>query len=220
MRRGNEDQREARDPRQAIREMWRAEFTGGALEEAERLAETFALAWGKGEASEEDRLRAAMRDLAYARSYALHIENQETEAGLRRGECFYIVVAERIATELGRLLPAGPAAAPWREGGLREVFLPELLSPYRQSLASALELLHERSIEEASSIRRKAVAAERRAGGRPSVIGGMLQALGGELGFLSEYLRSLLLAEAARLSMTVEGLSAAAIQGAKERSHA
>lgn len=206
----------AADARQAIREMWRVEFTRAPLEHAERLAETFALAWGEEEVAPEEKLRAAVRDLAYARSYALHIESGETGNSLRRGECFYIVAAGRIATELGALLPKERIRpGRWREVGLREVFLPELAAPYRKTLERAVELLHDRSIEEASAVRRGVAAVHRDE--RPSVIGGMLEALGGELRVLSEYLKSLFLPEAARLSIEIERLAVSAIRGAKER---
>lgn len=214
------ERKEARagaDHRQAIREMWRVDFSRGALEDAERLAESFAGAWGAGETSPDERLQAAIRDLSYARSYARWIENQEMESDLRRSECFFILVAGRIATELRSLLPEERLpCGPWREDGLREVFLPTLGADDRSTLSRAIELFHDRSLERRVSESRRA----RRAGeelSRPSFIGRSLEALGLELRFLSEYLRSLLQPDAARLSIEVERLATSAMRGAKER---
>lgn len=206
---------------EAIREMWRAEFTAAPLEHARRMIEAFAGS-GAEQAPEDRQLEATLRDLAYARDYASHLEAYEAANSLRRGDCYFLVIAGRIANELGALLvSAGLAvdrAHPWKENGLRESFLPALPAESRQTLAHLLDLLHNESIEERSS--RRAGRPLAAVDGSPSPLAAMLGSLGAELSFLSVRLKDLFLPAAAKLSSSVERLAIAATGGAKEGQHA
>lgn len=206
---------------EAIREMWRAEFAPAPLGHARRTIGAFA--GSEAEQAPEDRqLEATLRDLAYARDYAAHLEAYETANCLRRGDCYFLVIAGRIATELGALLVSAglvvDRAHPWKEAGLRESFLPALLPESRETLNHVLDLLHNESIEERS--RRRAGRMVAAAGEAQSPLATMLQSLGAELSFLSVRLKDLFLPEAAKLSSGVERLAIAATEGAKEGQHA
>lgn len=212
----------AADARQAIREMWLGEFTSAPLRHARRTVGAFAKSEAE-QAPEDRQLEATLRDLAYARDYAFHLEEYETANCLRRGDCYYVVIAGRIAAELGVLLASAGLAVdrahPWKEAGLRESFLPALPPESREALNHVLDLLHNESIEKRSSRRRVArtVAA---VGEAQSPLATMLHSLGAELAFLSVRLKDLFLPEAAQLSSGVERLAIAATQGAKEGRHA
>lgn len=206
---------------EAIREMWRAEFAPAPLGHARRTIAAFAVP-GAEQPPEDRQLEATLRDLAYGRDYAFHLEEYETANCLRRGDCYYVVIAGRIAAELGMLLASAGLAVdrahPWKEVGLRESFLPGLPAESRETLNHVLDLLHNESIEERS--RRRAGRMAAAVGEAQSPLATMLQSLGAELSFLSVRLKDLFLPEAAQLSSGVERLAIAATQGAKEGRHA